>query len=74
MCALLVYPTLTVALALVALFTYRAHEVLIAGILLDALLAPGNGMLGDYTYTALCIGGSIGIHALRYLMRGGRTS
>lgn len=51
--ALLIYPTLFIIIGLVCLIWYGGYEVIGAALLLDALLAPGGGMLGEYHYTVL---------------------
>jgi len=72
--ALLVYPWIAIPVAVVGLFRYRAHELLLTGVILDALLAPGSGFLGDYTYTATLLAVSAVIHAVHRFMYGDTRS
>ena len=69
-CALLTYPLPTIVLSLVALGMFRAYEVLLAGILLDALLVPTGGIGGAYTYTALFITAGLCVHVVTRMLRG----
>jgi hypothetical protein len=72
--ALLVYPWIAVPVAVIGLFRYRAYELLLTGVILDALLAPGNGLLGDYTYTATLIAVGGVIHVVHRVMYGSTRS
>lgn len=71
--AVLVYPLATLGIALVALMRHGAYETIFAGLVLDALLAPGTGVLGDFTYTVSLLGGALGAFLVRRVVRGGRA-
>jgi len=51
--ALFLYPTAFMVVGFIGLIWYGSYEMVGAAFLLDALLAPGGSMLGDYHYTAL---------------------
>jgi len=51
--ALFVYPTACIVLGFMCLVWYGGYEVIGAALILDALLAPSGGVLGDYHYTVL---------------------
>ena len=70
MCALLAYPIPTVLISLVALSVFRAYEVVLAGVILDALLTPSGGIAGAYTYTALFITAGLCVHVITRVLRG----
>jgi hypothetical protein len=66
--ALLVHPTVCIVLGLVCLVWYGGYEVIGAALLLDALLAPGGGMFGEYHYTVFfLIAGALATWARRAL-------
>lgn len=69
-CALLAYPVPTIVLSVIALGVFRAYEVLLAGVILDALLTPSGGIAGAYTYTALCIIAGLCVHVITRVFRG----
>jgi hypothetical protein len=51
--ALFVYPTTCIVLGFICLVWYGGYEIIGAALILDALLAPGGGVLGDFHYTVL---------------------
>lgn len=71
--AFLAYPHAMLVLGTCALALSGAYEVVAAGIILDALLAPGNGMFGDYRYTVLMLFGAFGMYGIRTAIRGSRA-
>ena len=51
--ALLVYPSATIVIGALCLVLYGGYEIVVAGLLLDALIAPGPHVLGEFHYTIL---------------------
>jgi hypothetical protein len=67
--ALLVYPMLATILGFVCLVWYGGYEVIGAAFILDALLAPGGGVLGEYHFTVLFLIAGAATATLRRTLR-----
>jgi hypothetical protein len=67
--ALLVYPMLTTLLGLVCLIWYGGYEVMGAALILDALLAQGGGVIGEYHFTVLFLIAGAATSTLRRALR-----
>ena len=73
LCALLVYPWIVVPVGALAAVLYGAYEVVLAGLVLDALLAPGAGIFGEYRFTVIMFIVVFGAYVTRMLFRGTRA-